>query len=193
MTLILASQSAIRRQILSNAGVECQPMSPRVDEDLLKRAGGGPDALARRLAEAKALAVSKERPGEWVIGGDSIVRVGGRLFAKPRSRDEAADHLRFFSGKPMQLTSAVALARGGAVDWSQADQAELRVRTLSEAFIQAYLDKEWEEVRWCVGVFRLEGPGVQLFDAVEGSCFTILGLPLLPLLDALRQRGILPS
>jgi len=193
VSLILASQSAIRRQMLGHAGVECQTVRPDVDEDAVKADGGEPDSLALRLAEAKALAVSRERPGDWVIGGDSIVRVGGRLFAKPRSRDEAAEHLRFFSGKAMELVSGVALARGGAIDWSHADQAELRVRALSEPFIQAYLDKEWEQVRWCVGVFRLEGPGVQLFDSVEGDHFTIMGLPLLPLLGALRQRGILPS
>jgi septum formation protein len=141
------------------------------------------------LAEAKAVSV----PGEWVIGSDSVVSAGGRLFDKPRDRDDAVEHLRFFSGKEMQLTSAVALASGGRLDWSHAQTARLQVRRLSEAFIAEYLDAEWPEVGYTVGVFRLEGRGVQLFDRIDGDHFTILGMPLLPLLGALRTRGLLPA
>ena len=112
------------------------------------------------------------------------------MFSKPRDKDEAAEHLRFFSGKPMELTSAVALGRGGSLDWSRSDSAVLNVRTLSEAFIADYLDAEWPEVGYTVGVFRLEGRGVQLFDRIEGDHFTILGMPLIPLLAALRERGL---
>jgi septum formation protein len=117
--------------------------------------------------------------------------VGGRLFDKPRDRAEAADHLRFFSGKPMRLTSAVALTRDGVVDWSHVETATLQARSLSEEFIAVYLDAEWPEVGYTVGVFRLEGRGVQLFLSIDGDHFTILGMPLLPLLGALRTRGLL--
>jgi septum formation protein len=137
--------------------------------------------------------VSSVRPNEWVIGSDSVVSVDGRLFDKPWSRDDAAEHLRFFSGKVMELTSAVALARGGQVDWSHVDSAKLHVRELSDEFIGSYLDAEWPEVGYCVGVFRLEGPGVQLFDRIEGNHFTILGMPLIPLLGALRERKVFQS
>ena len=191
MALILASASAIRRQMLDDAGVAHQAVAADIDEGALK--GGDPERTALALAEAKALAVAGRRPGDWVIGSDSIVAVDGRAFDKPRSRDEAAEHLRLFSGKAMRLTSAAALARGGTVDWRHAENAELWVRPLSEEFIAGYLDAEWPEVGHCVGVFRMEGRGVQLFDRVSGSHFTILGMPLLPLLAALRARGLLAS
>jgi septum formation protein len=128
-----------------------------------------------------------------VIGSDSVAAVEGRLFDKPRSRDEAAEHLRIFSGRSMELTSAVALARDGTDDWVHGETARLHFRQLSESFIQAYLDKEWPEVGYCVGVFRMEGRGVQLFDRIEGDHFVILGMPLLPLLAALRIRELMPS
>ena len=128
-----------------------------------------------------------------MIGSDSVVAVEGQLFSKPASREEAAEHLRFFSGKKMLLVSAVALARGGEVDWSRFGQAELDVRELSEEFIQSYLDAEWPEVGNTVGVFRMEGHGVQLFDGIAGGHYTILGMPLLPVLKQLRKRGMLPS
>ena len=115
------------------------------------------------------------------------------MFDKPRDCAEAADHLRFFSGKPMRLTSAVALARQGEAEWHHADSATLHVRELSDAFIASYLEAEWPAVSYTVGVFRLEARGVQLFDAIEGDHFCILGMPLLPLLGALRERGLIPS
>ena len=193
MTLVLASSSAIRRQMLEHAGVAFESVSANVDESAEKARHGDPTDLATALAEAKALAVSAGKPRDWVIGSDSVVSIGERLFEKPRDRAQAAGHLRSFSGKEMQLTSAVALARGGAVDWSVCDSARLQVRDLSDAFIESYLDAEWPEVGYCVGVFRLEGRGVQLFDAIDGSFFTILGMPLLPLLGALRERGVIEA
>ena len=191
--LILASASAIRSHMLSNAGVAHQVVPAAVDEGAIKAGGEDPEALATRLAEAKALGVSANHPGCWVIGGDSIVTVEGRRFDKPGSRDEAAEHLRFFSGRTMLLTSAVALARDAKVDWSHSDRAELQVRNLSDEFILTYLAAEWPSVGACVGVFRMEALGVQLFEAVEGSHFTVLGMPLVPLLKALRERGVLAS
>ena len=189
MAVVLASSSAIRRAMLEQAGVEFTAEPADVDETAERHRHDGPESLATSLARAKALAVSERRPGDWVIGSDSVVSVGSRIFAKPASRAEAAGHLRLFSGQTMQLTSAVALARDGVVDWSYCDSASLKVRPLSNSFIHSYLDAEWPEVGYCVGVFRLEGRGVQLFDSIDGSYFTILGMPLIPLLGALRERG----
>ena len=174
--------------MLDSAGVVYEAISPELDEAAVKARLSGADEIAGELAKAKALAVNA--PDAWVIGSDSVVGVGGRLFDKPRDRDEAADHLRAFSGKAMTLTSAVALARNGACDWCHVGRADLHVRTLSDDFIHAYLDAEWPDVGYCVGVFRLEGRGVILFDKIDGDHFTILGMPLLPLLGALRERGL---
>ncbi|MBA3510438.1 Maf family nucleotide pyrophosphatase [Sphingomonas sp.] len=193
MTLVLASSSAIRRAMLEAAGIEHQTEAPDVDEAALKADCGDPAALAVELAGAKAAAVSARRPDDWVIGSDSIVSVDGRMFDKPSDRGQAAEHLRLFSGRQMQLTSAVALARGGDVDWSHCQSATLAVRALSEEFIAGYLEREWPAVSNCVGVFRLEGPGVQLFESIEGDHFTVLGMPLLPLLGALRERGLVAA
>jgi septum formation protein len=189
LALILASTSSIRRHMLDAAGVAYEAIKPAVDEDELKLGLSDASDIAERLAIAKAASI----PGGWVIGSDSVVSVGERLFNKPRDREEAAEHLRFFSGKPMLLTSAVALSRGGVPDWSHVETATLKVRELSERFIADYLDAEWPEVGYTVGVFRLEARGVQLFDRIEGDHFTILGMPLIPLLSALRERGLLAS
>jgi septum formation protein len=174
--------------MLDAAGVAHEAVRPDVDEAALKARLSSADQIAGELAVAKARSVA----GEWVIGSDSVVSVEGRLFDKPEDRAEAAGHLRFFSGKAMVLTSAVALARNGAEDWRHVGSATLRVRSLSDEFIEDYLDAEWPEVGYCVGVFRLEGRGVQLFEEIDGDHFTILGMPLLPLLGALRERDLIP-
>jgi septum formation protein len=194
MDLILASTSPIRGTLLANAGVAYAARAPEVDETAPKRDFRGTDAeLATGLAKAKALSVSEAAGAALVIGSDSIVSVDGRRFSKPIGREEAAEHLRFFSGRTMHLTSAVALAQGGDVVWSHASKARLQVRPLSPAFIDAYLESDWPEVSYCVGVFRLEGPGIQLFERIDGDHFTILGLPLIPLLGQLRERGVLAA
>jgi septum formation protein len=192
MALILASSSPIRRAMLDAAGIPYEPIPTGVDEAAFKKRLGSAEEIAVELAVAKAVDVSAARPNDWVIGSDSMVSIEGRLFDKPRDREEAADHLRFFSGKVMRLTSAACLAFAGRPDWSHSETAELHVRQLSESFIENYLDADWPEVGYCVGVFRLEGPGVQLFECVQGDHFTIMGMPLIPLLAALRKRGILP-
>jgi len=177
--------------MLDAAGVQYKAQPADIDESALKLVHGDDDArLATLLASAKAEAVSALHPDDWIVGSDSIVTVGGRRFDKPRGRGEAAQHLRHFSSQPLILTSAVALARGGSVDWSHAENATLYVRTLSDAFIESYLDAEWPEVGYCAGVFRMEGRGVNLFERVDGDHFTILGMPLMPLLGALRDRGL---
>lgn len=194
MTLILASGSSIRLAMLSAAGVEVTVDPADIDESAVKAAHRGDDsALALALAEAKALETSRRSPENWIIGGDSLVSVDGRRFDKPASRADAADHLRAFSGRQMRLTSAVALARDGMIDWSHTEQATLHVRPLSSDFIHTYLKAEWPAVSYCVGVFRMEGRGVTLFDRVEGDHFTILGMPMLSLLGALRERGLVAA
>lgn len=193
MSLILASGSAIRRQMLDAAGVDYQAVPSKVNEGELKARLREPEEVASSLASAKAVDVSGGRPDDWVIGSDSVVSVDGRLFDKTEGRAQATEHLRFFSGKSMLLTSAVALARGGKAEWSYAQTARLEVRPLTDRFIEDYLDAEWPEVGYCVGVFRMEGRGVQLFDSIDGDYFTILGMPLLPLLGALRERGLIPA
>ena len=189
--LVLASKSSSRRAMLEAAGVGFSAVPAALDERALEAslAGKAPEAIALALAEAKALAVSAGQGTALVLGSDSLVSVEGRRFDKPRSRDEAAEHLRRFSGREMHLHSAAALARSGAVLWRHGDQAVLRVRPLSEPFIASYLDAEWPAVAGCVGVFRIEAMGVQLFEAIAGSHFTVLGMPLLPVLAALRTYG----
>jgi septum formation protein len=128
-----------------------------------------------------------------VLGSDSVVAVGGRRFSKPASRAQAAEHLEFFSGKTMELHSAAAIAVGGALRWSHAEVARLQVRELTPRFIEEYLAAEWPEVSQCVGVFRIEARGVQLFERIEGDHFTVLGMPLLSVLGALRELEELPA
>ncbi|WP_037498664.1 Maf family protein [Sphingomonas jaspsi] len=193
MSLILASKSEIRRAMLDQAGVDYRVGSPDFDEDVVKQKHVGDGAsLAMRLAEGKASSIA-HGPDDWVIGSDSTVTVNGTRYSKPRNRDEAATHLRAFSGQLMLLSSAVALAKDGKVEWSHAETAKLYVRPLSSSFIDAYLAAEWPAVSYCVGVFRMEARGVTLFEKVDGDHFAILGMPLLPLLGALRERGLMMS
>lgn len=191
--LVLASASASRRAMLTAAGVEHTAVPAAIDERALEAemVGGEPSEIAQALAAAKAAAVSEQRSGTWVLGSDSLVEVAGRRFDKPSNRDEAADHLRKFSGQTMTLHSAAALARDGRIDWVEGDFARLAVRELSEEFIAAYLEVEWPAIAGCVGAFRIEGPGPQLFERIVGDQFTVLGMPLLPVLGALRERGVL--
>lgn len=190
--ITLASKSGSRQAMLAAAGVPFRAQPGTVDERALEAALGdaAPTDVALALARAKALAVAADG---LVLGSDSLVSVNGRRFDKPGSPEEAAEHLRFFSGKVMELHSAAALARDGAVVWDHAALARLHVRQLSDAFIAEYLAAEWPEVSFCVGVFRMEARGVQLFSAVEGDHFTVLGMPLLPVLGALRDLGELSA
>jgi septum formation protein len=193
--LVLASASASRRAMLTAAGVGFEVRPAAIDERALEStlAGAGAAEVALALAEAKALAVSRDQPGALVLGSDSLVEVGGQRFDKPRDLAEAATHLRAFSGQVMRLHSAAALVRDGMVLWRHGEAAELHVRLLSEAFIDRYLAAEWPVVAGCVGVFRIEGLGVQLFEEINGSHFTVLGMPLLAVLTALREHGELDA
>ena len=191
--IVLASKSASRRTMLGAAGVEFDVRPPSIDERALEQelADAGPGEVALALAEAKALSV--EGRGRPVLGSDSVVSVEGRRFNKPASRAQAAEHLRFFSGRTMELHSAAAIALTGTLRWSHVAMARLKVRTLSDEYIEAYLAAEWPEVSQCVGVFRIESVGVQLFESIEGDMFTVLGMPLLPVLGALRELEELPA
>ncbi|MXP15227.1 septum formation protein Maf [Altererythrobacter confluentis] len=189
--IILASKSASRAAMLDAAGVAYEAVPANVDERGIEAglAGQSCEDIALALAKAKAAALTNAYPGTLVLGSDSLVSVAGQRFDKPANRAAAAEHLRYFSGKTMHLHSAGALARDDAIVWQHAALATLQVRALSDEFIHAYLDAEWPEVSHCVGVFRIEAMGVQLFDAVDGDQFTVLGMPLLPLLGALRDAG----
>lgn len=195
-TLVLASQSASRRAMLDAAGVAHEALPALVDEASAKQSllaeGISPRDLADALAELKALKVSRMAPQALVLGGDSLVALDdGSLLDKPESREQARDHLQRMSGKTHDIYSAAVIAEGGRPVWRHVDRARLHVRPLSAAFIESYLDLEWPAIAGCVGCFRIEGPGVQLFSRTDGSHFTILGMPLLPILDYLRTRGVM--
>ncbi len=190
--MILASKSASRQAMLTAAGVPFTAIAADVDERAIEAELGvatPPREVALALARAKALAVCGQAPDELVLGSDSLVECGGRRFDKPESRAAAAKHLRFFSGRVLHLHSAAVLARNGEVLCADANVASLHVVDLSNRFIDSYLDHEWPAVSGCVGVFRIEGRGVQLFHAIEGDHFTVLGMPLLAVLASLRELG----
>jgi len=196
LSLTLASTSSARRAVLAGAGVAFEAVSPGVDEEAAKAhllaAGADPRAVAQALAEEKALAVSRLRPG-LVIGADQTLELDGALYDKVASLAAAGERLRELSGKTHRLHAALAVARDGAVVWRETQSPNLTMRALSDAFIEAYLAQEGEAALWSVGCYRLEGQGVQLFERIEGDYFAILGLPLMGLLDLLRREGELSA
>jgi len=190
--IVLASGSASRAAVLSAAGLAVTVDPADIDESAVKAAHRGESAaaLARRLAQAKAMAVAARHPGTWVIGADQILECeDGQRFDKPADRAAAAAQLRTLSGRMHRLLSAVSLVRDGAERWATVEEARLWVRPLSHAFVDSYLDRAGAAVLSSVGAYQLEGLGVHLFERIEGDHFTILGLPLLSLLAALRARG----
>ena len=193
--LVLASGSQVRARLLADAGILFEVAVPHVDEDAIKAADThlSHDALALRLAGEKASVISKRLPDRMVVGADQLLVVGERRFDKPRTIDEAADHLRAFSGRKQLLVTGAVAMRAGRIVWSSVGQAVLAVRLLSEPFISGYLEAEGERVLSSVGGYRIEGLGAQLFERVEGDYFSALGMPLLALLAFLREEGIVPS
>ncbi len=193
--LILASKSAARRSMLADAGVAFSIKVADVDEDAVKAVHDPADAagLAVELARVKALAVSRHDGDAWVLGADQTLGFDGGLVSKAASLADARARLAAMRGKVHQLHSGAALARNGQIVWSGFDTATMRVRDFSDAFLDAYLAAEGEALLHCVGSYRLEGMGSQLFEAVEGDYFTVLGLPLWPVLAELRRAGVLRS
>jgi nucleoside triphosphate pyrophosphatase len=195
--LILASQSAARRTMLAQAGVPFEAVSPELDEEAAKAglsgAGFDPRGVAEELAQLKALSVPAE-PRDLVLGSDqTLEREDGEMLNKPETRAEAFEQLRSLSGRTHRLHSAAVIAEAGEGIWWHSETVELTMRPLSDSFLEHYLDREFDAVRWSVGAYRIEGLGAQLFDRIEGSHFAILGMPLLPLLAYLRERGVLES
>ena len=193
--LILASKSAARRAMLQGAGVPFSAQAADVDEDAVKATHDPADAagLAVELARVKALAVSRHDPEAWVLGGDQTLAFAGGVVSKAASMTAARAQLAAMRGRGHQLHSGAALARNGQVVWSGVDTVTLRVRDFSDAFLDAYLAAEGEGLLTSVGSYRLEGMGAQLFEAVEGDYFTVLGLPLWPVLAELRRAGVLAT
>ncbi|WP_208976001.1 Maf family protein [Pseudovibrio exalbescens] len=191
--LILASGSAVRASLLKNAGLSFEVDPAKVDERALEepmlQGGASPSEIAQELARAKALDVSAHRPGKLVIGADQVLDFEGQRLTKPENLEAARRQLVAFSGKVHSLHSAVCVAHDGQVVWETISTAELSVRELSSAFLDEYIDRAGEKILSSVGAYQLESLGVQLFDRIEGDYFTVLGLPLLPLLDFLRSEG----
>lgn len=191
--IVLASTSAIRVQLLANAGIDFEQVSPQVDEADIKRASRRlPGAeLARRLAQAKAAAVASRMPGRLVIGADQVLACGDQLLDKPKTREEARQQLVFLAGKTHELETAAAAYRDDAALWSVHMTARLAMRRFSDRFLEEYLDAVGDRGLTSVGAYKLEGLGSQLFDGIEGDYFSILGLPLFELMKFLRGQGVL--
>lgn len=196
--LLLASQSSGRAAMLRAAGLDFETTAAHIDEDALTAslAAAGQTArnIADALAEAKAVKISTRLPGVTVIGADSILALDdGSMLAKPATAEEAAGHLRRMAGSRHRLFSAVVAARDGTPVWRAVGEAKLWMRPLSDAFITDYVAQNWDSIRWTVGCYEIEGAGVQLFDRVEGDPWTIIGMPMLALLQWLRATGLAPS
>lgn len=191
--LILASQSRARQELLTNAAIAFEARPAAIDERAVERESGltAPDEVAACLAREKALFVSRQHSGRYVVGADQTLALGTRRFSKPANRSGAADHLRALAGQTHALHSAVAVARDGRALFENVATARMTMRPLSEAAIDAYLDQAGDAALGSVGAYQLEGLGIHLFQHIEGDHFTILGLPLLPLLEFLRRERLL--
>ena len=191
--IILASGSPHRRSLLENAGVEFSAEKPAIDERAVEAAlagsGATPEDVAAVLAETKAAAVSERRPEALVIGSDQTLSLGDELFHKPANMEEARRQLLRLSGKTHQLSSGIVLARNGETVWRHVAVAHMTMRPLDPTYIGRYLSKVGEAALSSVGCYQIEGRGIRLFERIEGDFFTIIGLPLLPLLAALREQG----
>jgi septum formation protein len=195
--IVLASTSATRRKLLSQSGLYFKTAKPPVDEMVtkvaLKQAGADAARVAENLAESKANSVGAVVPGAYVIGADQMLDCEGDWFDKPGDRDGARRHLLSLRGKTHLLITAAAIAHGGRIVWRHSETAKMTMRDFSDAFLDQYLDMAGDGLAHSVGAYQLEGTGAQLFERIEGDFFSILGLPLIPLLGALREAGALPK
>lgn len=191
--IILASSSPFRKMLLTNAGVVFDVVRSRIDERAaeapLLETGADPEDVAAVLAEAKATDVAERSPEAFTIGADQTLSLGDRIFHKPEDMAGAREHLLALSGRTHRLNSAVVLMRGGEVLWREVFTAEMTMRRLDPGFIGRHLASVGEKALQSVGAYQYEGPGIQLFEKVEGDYFTIVGLPMIPLLDRLRAYG----
>ena len=194
-SLVLASGSAVRAALLRQAGIHFDVQNSHLDEEVIKErfAQSDIDELAIKLAEAKAVAVSAERSGTIVIGADQILSCEGARFDKPRDMAEARANLKIFHGRTHRLHSGIVLAQSGDIIWRHSAHADLTMRDFSDEFLDDYLSNVGSKVLTSVGCYQLEGSGIQLFENINGDYFTILGLPLLPLLAELRRRKVIPE
>lgn len=195
MKLVLASTSRIRVELLAKAGLTFEALAPDVDETELKRQSLGlsPGDLAQKLAAAKAVSATNRVPGALVVGADQVLNLAGRAYDKPDTPEIARQQLMELRGRRHVLETALCCAQDGKIVWQSLGQAALTMRSFSDGFLEDYLRKMGREVTTSVGGYKLEGLGAQLFDKIEGDYFTILGLPLLPLLDFLRRQGVVPA
>lgn len=193
--LVLASSSPFRKTLMQNAGLAFEAQAAEIDERQIETglSGASPDQVALVLARAKALDVAGRHPGALVLGSDQTMSLGERVYHKSRSIDEAREALLSLSGQTHRLNSAIALVRDRAIVWEHVAHAELTVRPLSEAFVDRYLERVGEKVFSSVGSYQIEGEGIQLFSRIVGDYFTIVGLPLLPLLEKLRDLGVIDA
>jgi septum formation protein len=192
--LVLASQSKVRRALIEAAGIPVEARPADLDERAIEQGvRGGPGDVALELARAKAATVAAMSGPGIVVGCDQTLALGKRRFSKPKDRDAARDQLMVMRGKPHELHSAVAVIRNGSVTFAQVAVARLTMRAFSPAFLEAYLDAAGANVTVSVGAYQLERTGIHLFEKIEGDHFTILGLPLLPLLAHLRHEGVLAA
>jgi septum formation protein len=196
--IVLASTSEVRRRLLESAGIHVRPVPSNLDESAIKRnfgriSGGDFPKLAGALAAAKAEAVSLCHPAALVIGADQLLRLDDRQFDKPRDLKEAAVQLALLRGNTHELITAVAVARRGAVVWTDCTIAKLTMRYFSDDFLNDYIGAMGRDALTSVGAYKIEGRGVQLFNRIEGDYFAILGLPLLSILSFLRREGCLPE
>ena len=193
--LILASQSRARQMLLANAGIAFEAIPADIDERAVQINSGlsAPGEIANLLAREKALWVSRQNPGRYVVGADQTLALGSRLFSKPAGRAAAAEQLRLLAGNTHELHSAFAVARDGKILLADVSISRMTMRSLSKSEIEAYLDQAGDAVTTSVGAYQLEGLGVHLFERIEGDHFTILGMPLLPLVAFLRREGQLAS
>lgn len=191
--ILLASQSESRRRMLDQAGVAIDCLPARVDEDAiiasLRAEQASPRDIADALAEHKALRIANRRPDALVIGADQVLALNKEIFQKPKDRDDARQQLETLRGKTHQLLSAVVLYDRGAPVWRDVSVARLTMRDVSDIYLDDYLDRNWPRIGQSVGGYLLEEEGVRLFERIEGDYFTILGLPLLPLLNQLTRMG----
>ncbi|CDZ66789.1 Nucleotide-binding protein implicated in inhibition of septum formation [Neorhizobium galegae bv. orientalis] len=189
--LVLASSSPFRRMLLENAGLAFESRAADIDERKIEAGleGASPDEVALKLAKAKAVDVSRHFPGALVIGSDQTMSLESRVYHKPKTLAEAKENLLSLSDRTHRLNSAIAFVRDNEIVWEHVAHADLTVRKLSETFVDRYLSRVGEKVYGSVGAYQLEGEGIQLFSGIEGDYFTILGLPMLPLLEKLRELG----